>query len=82
MVRITGERKGEEEAAREKWHRAERTNGKFMRQFRMPGNADLKGIKARMENRFLRIVIPKLMDDKKRRGRGTRSEQEEVVSTG
>ncbi|KAI3414426.1 SHSP domain-containing protein [Psidium guajava] len=65
VVRISGERKVDDSEG-DKWHRAERASGKFWRQFRLPANADLENIKARLEDGVLRLTIPKLVDDRRR----------------
>ncbi|XP_077216717.1 17.8 kDa class I heat shock protein-like [Tasmannia lanceolata] len=59
ILKISGERPHEKEEKDEKWHRIERSRGKFVRRFQLPENAKVDQIKATMENGVLSIIIPK-----------------------
>ncbi|XP_004138439.1 17.8 kDa class I heat shock protein [Cucumis sativus] len=59
VLQISGERSKEEDERNEKWHRVERSMGKFMRRFRLPENAKMDEIKANMENGVLTVMVPK-----------------------
>jgi HSP20 family protein len=56
---ISGERSNEKEDKNDKWHRVERSSGKFMRRFRLPENAKVDGVKAGLENGVLTVTVPK-----------------------
>ena len=59
VLQISGERSREQEEKNDKWHRIERSSGKFLRRFRLPENAKLDQVKAGMENGVLTITVPK-----------------------
>ncbi|KAL7147799.1 hypothetical protein ABFS83_06G132400 [Erythranthe nasuta] len=59
ILQISGERSKEKEEKNEKWHRVERSFGKFIRRFRLPENAKLEEVKAAMENGVLTVTVPK-----------------------
>ncbi|EEF35437.1 class I heat shock protein [Ricinus communis] len=60
VLQISGERDAEKDnEISEKWHRAERCRGKFLRRFRLPENAKSDGVKASMENGVLVVTVPK-----------------------
>ncbi|KAF3782498.1 hypothetical protein EJ110_NYTH34046 [Nymphaea thermarum] len=66
VLRISGERKGDEEkeAEGDKWHRADRAS-----QFRLSFDAKLDVVKAHLENGVLKVTIPKLAEGKARQPR-------------
>lgn len=64
VLQISGERSKEQEEKNEKWHRVERSSGKFLRRFRLPQNAKMDEIKASMENGVLTVTVPKVEEKK------------------
>ncbi|GLJ26950.1 hypothetical protein SUGI_0527600 [Cryptomeria japonica] len=59
ILQISGERSKEEEKKNEKYHRIERSRGRFLRRFRLPENAKVDEVKAGMENGVLTVTVPK-----------------------
>ncbi|KAM0940930.1 putative small heat shock protein HSP20 [Dioscorea sansibarensis] len=59
FLQISGERSKEQEEKNDKWHRVERSSGKFLRRFRLPENAKVDQVKAAMENGLLTVTVPK-----------------------
>ncbi|KAF0914031.1 hypothetical protein E2562_026409 [Oryza meyeriana var. granulata] len=59
ILQISGERSTEHEEKTDKWHRVERSSGKFLRRFRLPDNTKPEQIKASMENGVLTVTVPK-----------------------
>ncbi|CAA3030783.1 Hypothetical predicted protein, partial [Olea europaea subsp. europaea] len=58
-VKVEVEEGGEQEEMNEKWHRVERSSGKFLRRFRLPKNAKTDQVKASMESGVLTMIVPK-----------------------
>ncbi|KAJ8639066.1 hypothetical protein MRB53_015760 [Persea americana] len=59
VLQISGERSREKEETSDKWHRVERSSGKFLRRFRLPENTKVDEVKAAMENGVLTVTVPK-----------------------
>ncbi|KAG7572246.1 HSP20-like chaperone [Arabidopsis suecica] len=64
ILQISGERSSENEEKNDKWHRVERSSGKFMRRFRLPENAKMEEVKATMEDGVLSVTVPKVPEKK------------------
>ncbi|KAL2536709.1 17.6 kDa class I heat shock protein 3 [Forsythia ovata] len=59
VLQISGERSKEQEEKSDKWHRVERSSGKFLHRFRLPKNAKTDQVKASIENGVLTVTMPK-----------------------
>ncbi|KAK2975662.1 hypothetical protein RJ640_025958 [Escallonia rubra] len=59
VIQVSGERSREQEEKTDRWHRVERSSGKFVRRFRLPENARMDQVKAAMENGVLTVTVPK-----------------------
>ena len=59
LLRIRGEKRTTERAARERVHVAERFHGAFERAFRLPKGLDESAITAEFESGLLRVRLPK-----------------------
>ncbi|XP_057536406.1 18.1 kDa class I heat shock protein-like [Amaranthus tricolor] len=64
ILQISGERSKEQEEKNDKWHRLERSSGKFLRRFRLPENTKMDEVKANLENGVLTVKIPKVEEKK------------------
>lgn len=64
VLKISGERSREKEEKHDRWHRVERSSGKFLRQFRLPNNAKVDQVNATMENGVLTITVAKKEEKK------------------
>eukprot|EP00053_Salpingoeca_punica_P010986 m.98292 g.98292 ORF g.98292 m.98292 type:complete len:234 (-) comp15556_c3_seq5:208-909(-) len=60
VLTISGERKQEKEETSDKFHRIERSYGKFSRSFRLPDTVDKSKVAAKVENGTLRVTLPKI----------------------
>eukprot|EP00252_Welwitschia_mirabilis_P002480 TRINITY_DN12436_c0_g1_i1.p1 TRINITY_DN12436_c0_g1~~TRINITY_DN12436_c0_g1_i1.p1 ORF type:complete len:191 (-),score=22.66 TRINITY_DN12436_c0_g1_i1:63-635(-) len=59
VLTVKGEQKKEKAEKTDVWHREERTNGKFIRRFRLP-NANMEGVKAELKDGVLSFTVPKI----------------------
>ena len=66
-VCISGERKFEKKEDGEKYHRVERSYGKFDRRFNLPCKVDPESISATSDRGILEVVIPKPAEPKPKR---------------
>ncbi|KAG5550363.1 hypothetical protein RHGRI_015352 [Rhododendron griersonianum] len=59
VLKISGERSVEREEKKDRWHRVERSSGKFVRAFRLPESARVDQMKASMQDGVLTVTVPK-----------------------
>lgn len=82
VLRVSGERRADEEKEGERWHRAERAAGRFWRRFRMPAGADVDRVTARLEDGVLTVTVPKVAEHRRREPRVISIAGDEGVGAG
>jgi len=65
VLTISGERNQEKKEENEKWHRTERSFGKFVRSMAVPRGLQQDQIHAKFENGVLEVTFPKPEEPKK-----------------
>lgn len=63
LIKVSGERRYENEITKEKYHTVESSFGKFERKFRLPIEADPKTVDAIFKNGLLLITVDKIGED-------------------
>lgn len=66
VLAIHGERSREKIEDTDRFHRVERSSGKFMRRFRLPENTEVDKISATAENGVLTVTVPKKQVEEKK----------------
>lgn len=66
MLKLSGERKFEDEKKEKNYHRIERRYGKFERAFHLPKNVKMEDIDAKYKDGILTVHIPKSEEAKPR----------------
>ncbi|MDH3627854.1 MAG: Hsp20/alpha crystallin family protein [Acidobacteriota bacterium] len=61
---VEGERRAEREADGRRFHRVERSSGRFMRRIDLPADADRDQIDAAFENGLLQVTLPRTRNPK------------------
>lgn len=60
---ISGERSKEKVEEKDAWRCVERSHGKFSRRFRLPENAKVEEVSAKVEKGVLTVTVPKAKSD-------------------
>ena len=66
VLSLTGEKRLEKEESDKKYHRVERSYGRFIRRFALPKGTDGSKVKASFKDGVLRVGLPKTEEAKPR----------------
>ena len=67
LLTIKGEKKQEKKEETDTYHVVERSYGSFSRSLRIPSGVDLAGVKAETADGVLKVVLPKVEEEKSRK---------------